>query len=146
MSNIAILLGLVILLIGSISYLIAAFRAGILWGLGCLLLPPVSLVFLFVHWQEAKKPFLTQLLGWGLILFFTFAEQGGIRVPTAVPNSIPFLQSSSTPPPSKFVCDGRIYCSQMTSCEEATYFIQNCPNTKMDGNNDGTPCESQWCS
>lgn len=47
--------------------------------------------------------------------------------------------------PSRFKCDGRIHCSQMTSCEEAKYFLMNCPNTKMDGNNDGTPCEQQWC-
>jgi hypothetical protein len=46
---------------------------------------------------------------------------------------------------SSFTCDGREHCSQMTSCEEATYFINNCPNTKMDGNNDGVPCERQWC-
>ena len=46
---------------------------------------------------------------------------------------------------SNFTCDGREYCSQMTSCEEATYFIDNCPNTKMDGNHDGVPCEKQWC-
>ncbi|NJA04368.1 MULTISPECIES: excalibur calcium-binding domain-containing protein [Methylomonas] len=44
-----------------------------------------------------------------------------------------------------FVCDGRVYCSQMRSCEEATYFINHCPDTKMDGDNDGIPCESQWC-
>ena len=42
-------------------------------------------------------------------------------------------------------CDGRTYCSQMTSCEEATWFLKNCPGTKMDGNNDGIPCERQWC-
>ncbi|MGE5471105.1 MAG: excalibur calcium-binding domain-containing protein [Bacteroidota bacterium] len=42
-------------------------------------------------------------------------------------------------------CDGRIYCSQMTSCEEATWVLKNCPGTKMDGNNDGIPCEKQWC-
>lgn len=46
---------------------------------------------------------------------------------------------------NQFRCDGRIYCSQMTSCEEATFFIRNCPGTKMDGNNDGVPCEKQWC-
>ncbi|KAA0929662.1 excalibur calcium-binding domain-containing protein [Psychrobacter sp. ANT_H56B] len=40
---------------------------------------------------------------------------------------------------------GRKHCSQITSCAEATYFIQHCPNTKMDGNNDGIPCEKQWC-
>lgn len=46
---------------------------------------------------------------------------------------------------ASFTCDGRKHCSQMTSCAEATYFIQHCPNTKMDGNNDGIPCEQQWC-
>lgn len=46
---------------------------------------------------------------------------------------------------SAFACDGRTRCSQMTSCEEATYFVKHCPNTKMDGDNDGVPCESQWC-
>lgn len=44
-----------------------------------------------------------------------------------------------------FKCDGRTHCSQMTSCEEATFFLRNCPNVKMDGNNDGIPCEKQWC-
>jgi len=47
---------------------------------------------------------------------------------------------------SSFKCDGRTMCSQMTSCDEATYFVQHCPNTKMDGNDDGVPCERQWCN
>jgi hypothetical protein len=46
---------------------------------------------------------------------------------------------------SDFRCDGRTYCSQMTSCAEATYVLKNCPNVKMDGDNDGVPCEQQWC-
>lgn len=45
-----------------------------------------------------------------------------------------------------YVCDGRTHCSQMTSCAEATWFINHCPGTKMDGNNDGVPCEQQWCT
>ena len=63
--------------------------------------------------------------------------------------------SATTPPvaaparhrvaPSRYSCDGRVYCSQMTSCAEAKYFIRNCPGTKMDGNHDGVPCERQWC-
>lgn len=44
-----------------------------------------------------------------------------------------------------YQCDGRTHCSQMTSCEEATFFLENCPGTKMDGNRDGVPCEMQWC-
>ncbi|MDO9221068.1 MAG: cold shock domain-containing protein [Thiobacillus sp.] len=48
--------------------------------------------------------------------------------------------------PSPFHCDGRTHCSQMTSCAEAEFFLSNCPNVEMDGNNDGEPCEQQWCN
>lgn len=44
--------------------------------------------------------------------------------------------------PNGYHCDGRIHCSQMNSREEARWFVRNCPGTKMDGNNDGEPCES----
>lgn len=47
---------------------------------------------------------------------------------------------------TSFRCDGRTYCSQMTSCTEAKFFLKNCPGTKMDGNHDGVPCEQQWCT
>lgn len=42
-------------------------------------------------------------------------------------------------------CDGRAHCSQMSSCAEATWVLRNCPNTQMDGDGDGVPCETQWC-
>jgi cold shock CspA family protein len=45
-----------------------------------------------------------------------------------------------------FRCDGRTHCSQMTSCAEAKFFLENCPGTQMDGDRDGIPCESQWCT
>jgi hypothetical protein len=57
--------------------------------------------------------------------------------------SIPSFKPTASP---AFVCDGRTYCSQMSSCEEAKYFLQHCPGVKMDGDNDGIPCERQWCS
>jgi hypothetical protein len=50
------------------------------------------------------------------------------------------------PEAQRFTCDGRIHCSQMRSCTEATYFIRHCPGTKMDGDNDEVPCEQQWCN
>lgn len=58
------------------------------------------------------------------------------------PQTAQFSTPRNTP---KYRCDGRMYCSQMTSCEEATWFLQNCSGTKMDGNRDGIPCEKQWC-
>jgi cold shock CspA family protein len=55
------------------------------------------------------------------------------------------LSRAPAPAASRFSCDGRTHCSQMTSCEEATFFQRNCPGTQMDGDGDGVPCESQWC-
>ncbi|WP_198265162.1 excalibur calcium-binding domain-containing protein [sulfur-oxidizing endosymbiont of Gigantopelta aegis] len=43
---------------------------------------------------------------------------------------------------SSFKCDERQYCSQMNSRAEAIFFNNNCPNTKMDGDYDGIPCEN----
>lgn len=52
-----------------------------------------------------------------------------------------------TPTPAeRFRCDGRQHCSQMRSCDEAKYFLARCPDVKMDGDQDGIPCEEQWCS
>jgi len=75
---------------------------------------------------------------------------------TNAPSSAPFYDSDAsvehdsdglveeeTSP--RFHCDGRTRCTEMTSCAEATYFIRNCPNTRMDGDNDGVPCEDQHC-
>ena len=54
--------------------------------------------------------------------------------------------ATAQPLASLYRCDGRQHCSQMTSCSEAKFFLQNCPGTKMDGNGDGVPCEQQWCT
>lgn len=60
--------------------------------------------------------------------------------PDKVTAAIPRMSSS-------FSCDGRKYCSQMTSCAEAKYFLTNCPGVKMDGGQrNGIPCEQQWCA
>lgn len=54
--------------------------------------------------------------------------------------------SAATPAATaQYNCDGRTHCSQMTSCEEAQFFLDNCPGTAMDGDGDGIPCEKQWC-
>jgi cold shock CspA family protein len=51
----------------------------------------------------------------------------------------------ATPSPN-YRCDGRIHCSQMRSCADATQVLQHCPGTQMDGDGDGIPCEQQWCN
>lgn len=64
------IIGIILLLAGSILcifysfvLLIRAFQTSIWWGLGYLFVPFVSLVFLIIHWDVAKKPFLMSLLG-----------------------------------------------------------------------------------
>lgn len=73
----------------------------------------------------------------------TASDATSIQAVNPVLTSQPVLTPKPTAP--SFSCDGRQHCSQMTSCAEATYFLQHCPNTKMDGNYDGIPCEQQWC-
>jgi cold shock CspA family protein len=82
-----------------------------------------------------------------LIVVVTLASYGYSeysRRQAAQPGAV--ARSSDEFTSSAFRCDGRTHCSQMTSCAEATFFLQNCPNVQMDGNNDGVPCEQQWCT
>lgn len=54
-------------------------------------------------------------------------------------------RAQAAPVASPYRCDGRTHCSQVSSCAEATWVLRNCPNTEMDGDGDGIPCERQWC-
>jgi endonuclease G len=44
--------------------------------------------------------------------------------------------------PTYGACGTKNYCSQMTSCAEARYFLNTCGVRTMDGDGDGTPCET----
>jgi hypothetical protein len=74
------------------------------------------------------------------------AQFAGDEAPaaTAAPDPATLAVERSAGDPD-YRCDGRVYCSQMHSCEEATWFLQHCPGMKMDGDGDGVPCEKQWC-
>ncbi|MDQ3269213.1 MAG: excalibur calcium-binding domain-containing protein [Pseudomonadota bacterium] len=95
------------------------------------------------------KVFLMMVVMLGLAWFGSNKH----KAPTAlVPPQMSAAQGSATAglvrepaPVASFRCDGRKHCSQMTSCAEATFFTSTCPGTKMDGDGDGVPCESQWC-
>ncbi|GHB93543.1 hypothetical protein [Cerasicoccus arenae] len=56
------LVGFVIALIYGIKLLILAFQTSLLWGLGYIFIPFVALIFVIVHWEDAKSPFLRGLL------------------------------------------------------------------------------------
>ena len=71
--EILIYVGLFVFIIGGIGTLIAAFKTSLLWGLGCLLIAPASLLFLVMNWGIAKNPFFLQLVGGGIILLASYA-------------------------------------------------------------------------
>ena len=63
MGLVLLILGLILAAIGHVGILIEAFKEGIGWGLGTLLIPIVALIFVFMHWQETRKPFLLSVVG-----------------------------------------------------------------------------------
>jgi len=63
-----------------------------------------------------------------------------------LPDPSPPVYSPATSAASKFRCAGKTHCSHMNSCEEATFYLRNCPGVEIDGDNDGIPCEKQWCN
>jgi hypothetical protein len=92
-----------------------------------------------------------------LIAFVTHLQKQGAKEPELPdPVAVPVVPATAEAAPDpaapaaasepRFRCDGRTQCSQMTSCEEATFFLKSCPGVQMDGNNDGVPCEQQWCT
>lgn len=42
----------------------------------------------------------------------------------------------------QFSCAGKRYCRQMSSCEEARFYLTTCGVSSLDGDKDGVPCES----
>ncbi len=64
--------------------------------------------------------------------------------PLPMPDALHELFKKEDSP--KFYCVGKQHCSQMISCKEAKFYLRNCPNVKIDGDNDGVPCELQLCN
>lgn len=89
----------------------------------------------------------------GIVGYQHYAEQLSSFWPVSAEESVADQPARSRREPAPrtqttqtFRCDGRIHCSEMTSCSEAKYFLKHCPGTKMDGDGDGIPCEQQHCS
>lgn len=52
-------------LVGLVSFIwvvVLAFKENVLWGLGCLFVPLIIIVFGIVYWQKAKKPFMVYVI------------------------------------------------------------------------------------
>ena len=69
MGLLLVILGLILCLVGSIWILIAAFKVSTLWGLGVLFINTiVTVIFVFLHFEEAKKPFIIWVIGVVLLI------------------------------------------------------------------------------
>ncbi|MEL4430190.1 excalibur calcium-binding domain-containing protein [Shewanella mangrovisoli] len=94
---------------------------------------------------------LLLIFGIGIFGFKKYTEYEIAQAPNnteieTTPLYEPQTQFQSAPQ-AQFRCEaGKTHCSQMSSCAEATFYINHCPNTQMDGDGDGIPCERQWCS
>ena len=51
-------------------------------------------------------------------------------------------QASGSAPQGAQACGAKRYCKQMTSCEEARFYLEGCGVRSLDGDGDGTPCEA----
>jgi len=65
------------------------------------------------------------------------------------PNPIPpwaWRRGQRTSPKTEAVadtqCGTKRYCREMTSCEEAKFYLKQCGRSSLDGNQDGVPCNS----
>ena len=72
-------IGFIIAVVYGIILLIKAFKVNIWWGLGSLFVPFVGLVFIIMHWDVAKKPFLMSLIS--IPFFIAGAALGGFAAP-----------------------------------------------------------------
>lgn len=60
------------------------------------------------------------------------------------PSSVqpPTSTETTSSPIENSSCGTKRYCKQMSSCAEARHYLQNCGLSRLDGDNDGIPCEA----
>jgi hypothetical protein len=75
LSHSLIVIGLVTWFVGDVMYLNAMYRRGFGWFFGGLFVPLIDLVFLFVHWRLAFRPFALSLAG--IVVLFVGALISG---------------------------------------------------------------------
>jgi hypothetical protein len=60
--------GLIVMILGGIKVLVHAFDTSMGWGVVCLVLPALLLLFGFTHWDLTKKPMGAMLVGFAVML------------------------------------------------------------------------------
>jgi len=62
--------------------------------------------------------------------------------PDPEPETEPDPEPVPEPEEAAYICNCSKTCSQMSSCEEAYFQLNDCDCSRRDGDNDGVPCES----
>ena len=70
--SVLLLVGYIAAVLGGLWLLVLIFQNSVVWGICSLVIPFVSLIFVFTNWDDAKKPFLVQVVG--LVLIFLGAD------------------------------------------------------------------------
>lgn len=90
---------------------------------------------------NAQRPsrFLGNLLAVGLVVLSVLAATKFKPITRQFPAAN--LPAEEAAP--QFHCEGKTRCQEMNSCEEIEFYQAHCPNTQMDGDHDGKPCEDR---
>ena len=89
--------------IAGIWLLIEAFRVHVLWGLALIFFPILGIVFVIMHWDTARKPFLLNLLSL-LIFLAAFLPALFRNIPAAASDS-PAAPAAESLSPAKIIAD-----------------------------------------
>ena len=54
----------------------------------------------------------------------------------------PAITAPATANPAGWVCGAKTMCGQMSSCDEAKFYLTQCGVKSLDGDGDGVPCAS----
>ena len=80
----------------------------------------------------------------GMVVWFTYSES--LDIPFKEYSSSkksPFLDDEySHNSDGSFSCSDEPYCNEINSCEEAEFYYHQCGLDRLDGDNDGIPCET----
>lgn len=88
-------------------------------------------------WEKIRSEKINEIQG-------GICTEEGYSIPTVV---APIRVTPTPVISSPFSCSSeKQYCSHMSSCSEAKYYLNSCGRTRMDGDNDGTPCEFNLCT
>jgi hypothetical protein len=101
------LIGLLVSLVGWVMVISHAFRESVLWGLGCIFVPFVYLIFAITHWEDSKKGFLIGIGGAAIVLLGVLMTPTRKHVPSPVQEQASVVETTThatfesinTPPP-----------------------------------------------